>query len=154
MIPSDLTASIPPFNAQKLLAAAGADGLAVEEPGAEPDAEVTFVTRDLAAVLPRAKITAILAADDILARVRDTAHWTCGAQQARYQVAGVQQLSTTLAYASADRDSDPYAGFEARIVPENITLLPKTASQVTGGNAWNERAVTVKKSENIVSILQ
>ena len=35
--------------------------------------------------------------------------------------------------------SDPYAGFEARIVPENITLLPKTAEQATGGNAWNER---------------
>src|SRR5262249_967465 len=49
---------------------------------------------------------------------------------------------------------DPYAGFETRIVPENITLLPKTASQITGGNAWNERIVTVKKGENIASILK
>ena len=24
-------------------------------------------------------------------------------------------------------EADPYAGFEARIVPENITLLPKSA---------------------------
>ena len=46
---SELSASIPPFNAQKLLAQAGADGVPVEEqPGAEPDAEVSFVTRDLA----------------------------------------------------------------------------------------------------------
>ena len=49
---------------------------------------------------------------------------------------------------------DPYAGFETRIVPENITLLPKTGSQITGGNAWNERAITVKKGESISTILK
>ena len=156
MSTSELTASIPPFNAQKLLAAAGADGVPLEEPGAEPDAEVTFVTRDLAGLLGRAKVAATLPADDVIARVRDTANWTGGAQQARYQVAGVQPVSTTptLAYASVDREADPYAGFETRIVPENITLLPKTASQATGGNSWNERAVAVKKGDNIVSVLR
>jgi murein DD-endopeptidase MepM/ murein hydrolase activator NlpD len=154
MTTSELTASIPPFNAQKLLAAAGADGVPAEEPGAEPDAEVTFVTRDLAAMLSRAKVAATLPADDIIARVRDTANWTGSTQQARYQVAGVQPVSTTLAYAPADREADPYAGFEARIVPENITLLPKTANQTTGGNSWNERSVTVKKGENVAAILR
>ncbi len=58
-----------------------------------------------------------------------------------------------LAYA-AEGTPDPYAGFETRIVPENITLLPKTANQVTGGNAWNERMVTVKKGESIATILK
>ena len=156
MSTSELTASIPPFNAQKLLAAAGADGVPMEEPGAEPDAEVTFVTRDLAGLLGRAKIVTTLPADDILAKVRDTASWGGGTQQARYQVAGVQQVptATTLSYAPADREADPYAGFEARIVPENITLLPKTASQVTGGNSWSERAVAVKKGDNIASVLR
>ena len=61
--------------------------------------------------------------------------------------------SAPLAYA-AEGTPDPYAGFETRIVPENITLLPKTAHQVTGGNAWNERSITVKKGENISTILQ
>ncbi|HYJ44456.1 MAG TPA: M23 family metallopeptidase [Xanthobacteraceae bacterium] len=157
MSTSELTTGIPPFNAQKLLAAAGADGVPLEEqPGAEPDAEVTFVTRDLAGLLARAKIAATLPADDIIARVRDTANWTGGAQQARYQVAGVQPItaSPTLAYAPADREADPYAGFETRIVPENITLLPKTGSQVTGGNSWNERTVTVKKGDSIATILR
>ena len=159
MSTSELTASIPPFNAQKLLAAAGADGVPVEDqPGAEPDAEVTFVTRDLAALLVRAKIAATLPADDIIAKVRDTANWTGSTQQARYQVAGVQPVATTppttLAYAPADRDADPYAGFETRIVPENITLLPKTGNQVTGGNSWSERTVTVKKGESITTILR
>jgi murein DD-endopeptidase MepM/ murein hydrolase activator NlpD len=154
MTTSELTTSIPPFNAQKLLAAAGADGVPMEEPGAEPDAEVTFVTRDLMGVLSRARVAAVLPAEEIVARVRDTANWTGSTQQPRYQVAGVQPISTSLAYAPSDREADPYAGFEARIVPENITLLPKTANQATGGNSWNERAITVKKSENIAAILQ
>ena len=150
---SDLTASIPPFNAQKILAAAGADGIPVDDqPGAEPDAEVSFVTRDLASILPRVRVASMLPIDDIIARVRDTANWTGGAPQQRYQVAGVQPTAR-LAYA-AEGDPDPYAGFETRIVPENITLLPKTGSQTTGGNAWNERAVTVKKGESISSILK
>src|SRR5205823_9275227 len=55
---SELSASIPPFNPQKMLAqSAGAAGNA-EDAGAEPDAEVSFVTRDLSTVLPRAKIAA------------------------------------------------------------------------------------------------
>ena len=148
---SELTASVPPFNAQKLLASAGADGPAADEPGAEPDAEVSFVTRDLAGVLPRMRIAAALPLDDIIARVRDTANWT-GSAQPRFQVASVQPTAR-MAYA-AEGTPDPYAGFEARIVEENITLLPKTANQITGGNAWNERAVTVKKGESIATILK
>jgi murein DD-endopeptidase MepM/ murein hydrolase activator NlpD len=152
MSTSEFTASIPPLNAQKLLAEAGADGTPADEAGAEPDAEVTFVTRDLAGALPRAKIAAILPVEDVVARVRDSASWTGSVQQARYQVAGIDPVST-LAYAPADRDADPYAGFEARIVPENITLMPKTGTQTTGGNSWNERAVTAKKGESIATIL-
>ena len=75
---SELSANIPPFNAQKLLAPKPAPPAspADDSPGAEPDAEVSFVTRDLAGVLPRAKIAAVLPIDDIIARVRDTANWT------------------------------------------------------------------------------
>ena len=49
---------------------------------------------------------------------------------------------------------DPYAGFEARIVPENITLLPKTTNQTTGGNAFNERVIAVKKGDSVSTILR
>jgi murein DD-endopeptidase MepM/ murein hydrolase activator NlpD len=153
---SDLTASIPPFNAQKLLAAAGTDGVPVDEQGAEPDAEVSFVTRDLAGLLPRMRVTAAgaLPIDDVLHRVRETANWT-GSSPARFQVASLPPAGSVppLAYA-ADGTPDPYAGFETRIVPENITLLAKTASQTTGGNSWSERAIVVKKGDSIVSILK
>ena len=39
----------------------------------------------------------------------------------------------------AKAPADPYAGFEARIVPENITLLPKTAAETNGGNDLGEK---------------
>ena len=155
MTSTEFAAGVPPFNAQKLLAVAGADGVPVDEqPGVEPDAEVSYVTRDLASILPRAKVASSLPIDDIIARVRDTANWTTGGSQNRYQVASLAAGgSAPLAYA-ADGTPDPYAGFGTRIIPENITLLPKTGVQATGGNGWNERAVTVRKGDTIASILK
>lgn len=155
MTSTEFAANVPAFNAQKLLAIAGADGVpADEQPGAEPDAEVSYVQRDLAGILPRAKTAAALSIDDIIARVRDTANWTGGTQNRYQQLASLPSGSgAPMAYA-ADGTPDPYAGFETRIVPENITLLPKTGAQVTGGNGWNERSITVKKGENISTILK
>jgi len=149
---SELSANIPPFNPQRLLADAGSGGTAAEDtPGAAPDAEVSFITRDLAALLPRAKLAAVLPLDDVLASVRDVASWT-GNAGGQYKLASADP-SVKLAYAT-EGNPDPYQGFETRIVPENITLLPKTATHSTGGNGWNERSVTAKKGENITAILK
>src|SRR5229473_1997561 len=150
---SELSANIPPFNPQKLLADASPSGAAAGDaaPEAEPDAEVSFITRDLAALLPKAKIAAILPLEEIVTRVRDVAEWATGS--VRSPVNAGLQPGTKLAYA-AEGNLDPYVGFEARIVPENITLLPKTANQTTGGNSWNERTVTAKKGESVGAILQ
>ena len=104
-------------------------------------------------MLPRVKIAAALPIDDIIARVRDTANWTGSTHGALPGREPAAERRAPLAYA-ADGTPDPYAGFETRIVPENITLLPKTGNQITGGNAWNERIVTVKKGENIATILK
>jgi len=145
---SELSAGIPAFNAQKMLAqSAGAGAGAEEAAGAEPDAEVSFLTRDLVSVLPRAKIAAALPMDEILARVREAANWDSGTKPAL-----IDSIPLT-AYAP-ERHSDPYAGFEPRIVPENVTLLPKTTAQVTGGNAWNERAVPLKKGDSVSAVLK
>jgi murein DD-endopeptidase MepM/ murein hydrolase activator NlpD len=154
LAPTEYAASVPPFNAQKLLAQAGQDGEPVDEQaGVEPDAEVSYVTRDLAAILPKAKTIAKLPLDEVMARVRDAANWT-GSLPRGYQMASLPSGSGgPLAYA-AEGTPDPYAGFETRIVPENVTMLPKTGNQITGGNAWNERTVTVKKGESIATILK
>ena len=154
MATTELSAGIPPFNPQKILAEGDTENPTVAgnaNNAAEPEAEVSFVQRDLAPILPRLKIVGAMAIDEVLASVREAANWTAR-DTTRYAVAGLP-ATQPLAYA-AEGTPDPYAGFEARIVPENITLLPKTTNQVTGGAAANERTVFVKKGDNIGSILR
>jgi hypothetical protein len=156
MTTSDLSAKIPPFNAQRMLTDVGvAAPAAAEDPNnpdaVEPDAEVSFVTKDLAPVLPKAKLAAVVALDEVLMRVRDAANWRGNTGGVRYTAlasaaadASGGQPDMKLAYATEGTVSDPYAGFETRVVPENVTLLPKTKEQATGGNPSNERIHVVK----------
>jgi murein DD-endopeptidase MepM/ murein hydrolase activator NlpD len=145
---SELSANIPAFNPQRLLAESAGGPAEDGAAGAEPDPEVSFVTRDLVSVLPRVKVAALVPVEDVVARVRDAATWAGGVTD-RPTLASLP--SGPLGYAPS---ADPYQGFEARIVPENVTLFPKTATQVTGGNSWNERLVVVKKGESASSILR
>jgi murein DD-endopeptidase MepM/ murein hydrolase activator NlpD len=148
---TEVSANIPPFNPQKMLAEAESPDSAVAsaDPGAQPDAEVSFVTRDLAPILPKAKLAAVLAIDEVVMGVRDAALHV-GSTSA---LAADGQASVKMAYA-AEAGPNPYAGFETRIAPENITLLPKTTAQITGGNPWSERTVTLKKGESVATVLR
>lgn len=167
MTTSDLSAKIPPFNAQRMLTDVGTTTqTAAEDPNnpeaVEPDAEVSFVMKDLATVLPKAKIAAVVPLDEIILRVRDASNWRGNSGGVRYAAlanaaadAGRVQSDIKLAYATEGNVSaDPYAGFETRVVPENVTLLPKTKDQVTGGNPNGERVHIVKKGDTIASILR
>jgi murein DD-endopeptidase MepM/ murein hydrolase activator NlpD len=40
------------------------------------------------------------------------------------------------------------------VVPENVTLLPKTKEQITGGNPIGERVHVVKKGDSVTSVLR
>ena len=40
------------------------------------------------------------------------------------------------------------------MVPENVTLLPKTKDQITGGNPDGERVHVVKKGDSVASVLR
>jgi murein DD-endopeptidase MepM/ murein hydrolase activator NlpD len=167
MATSDLSAQIPPFNAQRLLTDVGAETSTATgdanggADAAEPDAEVSFVTKDLAPILPKAKLAAVVALDDVLMRVRDAANWHGNTGSVRYAAlanaaadAGGVQSDLKMAYAAEGTAADPYAGFETRVVPENVTLLPKTKDQITGGNPTGERVHLVKKGDTVVSILR
>jgi murein DD-endopeptidase MepM/ murein hydrolase activator NlpD len=150
---SELSANIPRFNAQKM--AAQSEGIPVsaqDAADAQPDAEVSFVTRDLNTVLPRAKIAAVASVDDVLARVREAANWDGKLGQKLPLLASA--VPPTLTAYAPERQADPYAGFEPRIVPENVSLLPKTTAQVTGGNAWNERSIVLKKGDSVSAFLR
>jgi murein DD-endopeptidase MepM/ murein hydrolase activator NlpD len=165
MTTSDLSAKIPPFNAQRMLSDVGsAAPAAADDPNTadavEPDAEVSFVTKDLAPILPKAKLAAVVALDEVLLRVRDASNWR-GSSGVRYTAlanaaadATGAQSDLKLAYANEGSAADPYAGFETRVVPENVTLLPKTKDQATGGNPSNERVHVVKKGDTVTSILR
>jgi murein DD-endopeptidase MepM/ murein hydrolase activator NlpD len=167
MTTSDLSAKIPPFNAQRMLTDVGSPSqTAADDPNnpdaVEPDAEVSFVMKDLGTALPKAKIAAFVPLDEIILRVRDTSNWRGNSGGVRYatlanataDASGVKS-DMKLAYATEGNVApDPYAGFETRVVPENVTLLPKTKDQVTGGNPTGERVHTVKKGDSITSILR
>jgi murein DD-endopeptidase MepM/ murein hydrolase activator NlpD len=166
MTTSDLSSKIPPFNAQRMLSDVGtAAPAASDDPNnpeaVEPDAEVSFITKDLATVLPKAKLAAVVALDEVLMRVRDAANWRGSGSGVRYTAlanaaadATGAQSDLKLAYATEGNVSDPYAGFETRVVPENVTLLPKTKEQITGGNPTGERVHVVRKGDTVASILR
>jgi murein DD-endopeptidase MepM/ murein hydrolase activator NlpD len=158
-----LSANIPPYNPQKLLA----DSVAGDDktPAAEPEAEVTFVTCDLAAAAKAAKVASgvcdlnsllakvkpstLLPLEQVMANVQDTvARAATGAIPALNVGGGNIKLS----YA-ADNDPGAYFSFVPRVVPENVTLLPKT-SQVPGGADWSERVVPLKRGETVGSVLR
>jgi murein DD-endopeptidase MepM/ murein hydrolase activator NlpD len=159
---TDLSANIPRFNPQKILAEAVAGDDQSAEP--QPDAEVSFSTCDfvpetprakvapavceLSALLPKVKPSTLLPIDDVMEQVRDVA---------KEAGIGAPQLTNPdgtppmrLGYAS-DNEPDPYLGFEARIVPMNVTLLPK--SQPNAGNDPDERVIAAKKGDTVGSIL-
>jgi murein DD-endopeptidase MepM/ murein hydrolase activator NlpD len=149
---SDLSANIPAFNPQRLLADAGPGNAAPNDaPAAKPEAEVAFVMREMAPIMPKLKIALLTPADEVIARVREAAEWS--EKAANHLPVAANITGIKLAYAG-DGNVDPYAGFEARIIPENITLLPKTTAQTTGGNGVNEKLVLVKKGDSVVSILR
>jgi murein DD-endopeptidase MepM/ murein hydrolase activator NlpD len=145
---SDLSSSIPPFNPQRLLAESSpTDANNPDEPSAEPDAEVAFVMRDLSPALPKLRIAVATPNDEVIARVRQAAD--SSEKAAKHLPVAGDITGIKLAYAG-EPNIDPYAGFEARIVPENITLLPKTTNETNGG----ERTILVKKGDNVTSILR
>ncbi len=162
MTTSDLSAKIPPFNAQRMLSDVGSAVSATADnangaEAAEPDAEVSFVTKDLAPILPKAKLAAVVPLEEVMMRVRDASNWR-GNSGVRYAAlaaadANGAQSDLKLAYATEGATADPYAGFETRVVPENVTLLPKTKDQVTGGNPTAERIHIVKKGDTVASVL-
>jgi murein DD-endopeptidase MepM/ murein hydrolase activator NlpD len=169
---SDLSANIPAYNPQKLLTdSVAGDDQTPAAAEAEPDAEVSFVTCDLAAppktaklapavtpavcdlnsLLPKVKSTTLLPLDDVLSRVRDIASSISTTTSLFANADGTPSLK--LGYAS-ENDQATYFGLEPRVVPENVTLMPKTTSAINGGGDWSERQVVVKKGETVGSILR
>jgi murein DD-endopeptidase MepM/ murein hydrolase activator NlpD len=165
---SELSAKVPPFNPQKLLAAAvvGDDQAAAPQPDAEvsfsscdfapppPHTKVAPAVCDLGSLLHKVKASTLLPLDEVMARVRAVAGSSRIGVLA--DLGGALQRSSPalkLNYAPAENEPDPYIGFEARIVPENVTLLPKTTPLSSAGTDGSERIITAGKNASVAAIL-
>src|SRR5262249_12494861 len=97
---------------------------------------------------------AVTSIDEVLARVREAANWDGGAAKGPALIADAIPPTSSLMGYAPERNGDYYSGFDARIVAENVTLLPKSTAQLTGGNAWNERTIALKKGDSVTAILR
>jgi murein DD-endopeptidase MepM/ murein hydrolase activator NlpD len=145
---SELTANIPRFNPQRMLAGDNDTVAAAERPdAAAPDAEVSFVIRDLASALPRLRVAALAPPDDVMRKVREAVNWT-----------GDPSKTSTYILARAtpgDFITDtPDIYMPPSITEENTTQLPKMAAQAPGGNSGGEKVITVKKGDTLSGILR
>jgi len=151
LAPSALSESIPPFNPQKLVADAGVE--TEQEPQIESTGELTIVTRDLMSLPANAPVAAapdqevyaaVLAAIDPATASIDKTQMLARA--------GLTFTNGKLSYAT---EGDPrFVPDALKAIIENLSSVAKTDTATTGGTAWIERTVIVKKGESLGSILR
>lgn len=152
MSTTSVSAGIPRFNPAQVVS----DSVNKEEPApqAEPTGEVTVVMRDLAGAPAGAKFSAPAAMDRVLVKVREVAELghTPGFPAAiTGGPRGLPAGAPYLAYAAADGGLE--AGLTGTLMPDNVSFMPKTSGETSGGNDWSDSTVVVKKGDSIVSIL-
>jgi murein DD-endopeptidase MepM/ murein hydrolase activator NlpD len=101
--------------------------------------------------MPRMRVAAVAPMEEVIRKVRETANRS---DQTAPKFVLASATPGSLAYATQDLPADPYAPFGPRITEENITMLPKTAPQATGGNPWNERLIAIKKGDTLAALLR
>lgn len=154
MSTTSISANIPRFNPAQLVA----DSTAKEEaaPQAEPTGEVTVVMRDLSSVSGHTKLGASAPMESVLVKVREIAELARSQPGALPDaIVGNTRFSPNapyLAYATEGQDIGAAAA-GARGLKDNISFVPKTSAETSGGNDWSDTTVVVKKGDTIVSIL-
>jgi murein DD-endopeptidase MepM/ murein hydrolase activator NlpD len=154
---------VPPFNPLKVLTGARNGVEQLPEPApAQDDAEVSFVTRDLAAnQTPFA--AAALSLPEIQAQVTEHVKNMLSAKPSLALPAQLLLMRTSraglgtggaLAYANVGEPlaRSPFSSIEVRMIPENVTLVPKaeTPQQPT---QMEERLVVVRHGESFEDVL-
>jgi murein DD-endopeptidase MepM/ murein hydrolase activator NlpD len=157
---------VPEFNAMRLMGEQAAGHEAAADPGPdEADADVSFQTLDLdkldAAPAPRFALGAEEAASQIDEHVR--ALIAAGAKPplpippqlllmrtSRVGAAPVGALN----YARPDSIiAAPFSSIEVRMVPENVTLIPK-ASTLGQATSFDQRLAVVRRGESLEDVMR
>ncbi|WP_188607094.1 M23 family metallopeptidase [Chelatococcus reniformis] len=151
---------VPPFNPLKLFADdSGAPERAVEPEPDPADAEVSIVKRDLASTaIDKAPA---LSDGEVAAQIEEDRRSSAehGAQRPALPLPPQLLLSRSLQqpgsldslpYAAAPES--PFSKIEVRVVPENVTVLPKVDG--TKDPVSDERVVTMKRGETLEQVLR
>ncbi len=176
MSTTSVSTNIPRFNPAQLVADSSKDETA---PQAEPTGEVTLVMRDISSLPPSTRLGAATSMENVLVKVREVAELTRvqpGQAGLPAAIVGAQpgfspQAASApyLSYASvgnalgspglpasavpAGHAPPGAANAPAPVIPANISFVPKTSDETSGGNDWSDATVVVKKGDTIVSIL-
>lgn len=160
---------VPEFNAMRLMgetAAGGQEAAAAADPGPdEADADVSFQTLDLDKVSDLGGPRFGLGAEEVSSQIDEHVRALIAAgakpplpippqlllmRTSRVGAAPVGALS----YARADSIvSAPFSSIEVRMVPENVTLIPK-ASTVGQATSFDQRLAVIRRGENLEDVLR
>jgi murein DD-endopeptidase MepM/ murein hydrolase activator NlpD len=165
LTPTGFADAVPEFNPLKLADGASEQPDTPPDPGpVQDDAEVAFSTRDLTnadAVSLTGELTLPEAQAQVVESVRAAA--AAGAKAPlplpaqmllmRTSRAGVDALGG-LSYATTGNvnANAPFASIEVKMVPENVSIVPRSAS--AEGQSGSERLVVVRHGEAIEDILR
>lgn len=163
LAPTNFADEVPPFNPLKLLSdARSAPDSSGELDIAADDADVSFVTHDLAGADIQHQ-SAALSLEECQAQVAEQAKTTLAAgAKAALPLPGQWLLSRTsrasldpqaLAYATAGVPSvtAPFSSIEVRMVPENVTITPRSATPQP--TQMEEKLIVLRHGETLVDVL-
>jgi murein DD-endopeptidase MepM/ murein hydrolase activator NlpD len=163
LVSTNFVDQVPAFNPLKLMSdARNAPDVSVEPELAPDDAEVSFVTHDLISSNLENQ-SAVLSLEESHAQVIEQvkSSLAAGARSA-LPLPGQMLLSRTsrasvdprtLAYATQGTPSitAPFSSIEVRMVPENVTLAPRSTARPT---QMEEKLIVFRRGDNLISVLQ
>ncbi|WP_262032324.1 M23 family metallopeptidase [Microvirga sp. Mcv34] len=154
------TADIPPFNPMRLFAE-GMDEQRVEPTPEVADADVSVLRRDLAIVSIAASAPSLTDGDVLAILEEERRVFNEAGRRSSVPIPAQQMLSRTLRQPDGLGDAlgyarvvdAPFSTIEVRVVPENVTDLPKV-EQRTMAPLFEEREVVLKKGETLETVLR
>jgi murein DD-endopeptidase MepM/ murein hydrolase activator NlpD len=151
---------IPPFNPLRLFAE-GMDEQRVEPTQEVADADVSVLRRDLAAVAIAASAPSLTDSDVLAILEEERRVFNEAGRRTSVPIPAQQMLSRTLRQPEGLGDAlgyarvvdAPFSTIEVRVVPENVTDLPKI-EQTAMAPLVEERDVALKKGETLETVLR
>ncbi|MBI3275129.1 MAG: M23 family metallopeptidase, partial [Methylocystis sp.] len=164
LVPTSYADEVPALNPLKLLAdARGAPDVSSEADAAPDDAEVSFATHDLS-TSGIERQSASLSLDECQAQVVEQVKTTIAAgAKSALPLPGQILLSRTsrafdpqaLSYAPAGSPSitAPFSSIEVRMIPQNVTLAPRSAAPAVQPTQMDEKLVVIRRGETLADAL-